>query len=117
MSLGGGASAALDRAVKGAISSGLVFAIAAGNSGKDACALSPARVPEAITVAASDDQDELAYFSERGTCVDIIAPGVDILSTWNDGRTNTISGTSMATPHVAGVIALALSEGLEFGVT
>lgn len=111
MSLGGGASTALDRAVKAAIRAGVVFAIAAGNSGRDACLLSPARVPEAITVAASDRNDRIASFSERGTCVDIIAPGVDITSTWNNGRTNTISGTSMATPHVAGVVALALAEG------
>jgi subtilisin family serine protease len=110
MSLGGGASVALDKAVKAAIKSGLIFAIAAGNSGRDACKLSPARVLEAITVAASDKTDNLAYFSERGPCVDIIAPGVDITSTWNNGKTNTISGTSMATPHVAGVVALALGE-------
>lgn len=110
MSLGGGASVALDKAVKAAIKAGVVFAIAAGNSGKDACQLSPARVPEAITVAASDKNDQIAVFSERGPCVDIIAPGVDITSTWNNGKTNTISGTSMATPHVAGVVALALGE-------
>ncbi|KAI8902370.1 peptidase S8/S53 domain-containing protein [Globomyces pollinis-pini] len=111
MSLGGGASAALDRAVKAATQAGLVFAVAAGNSARDACLLSPARVPEAITVAASDKYDQIASFSERGKCVDIIAPGVDILSTWNNGKTNTISGTSMATPHVCGVVALALAEG------
>lgn len=111
MSLGGGASAALDKAVKAATQAGLVFAVAAGNSGRDACLLSPARVPEAITVAASDKNDNLASFSERGKCVDIIAPGVDILSTWNNGKTNVISGTSMATPHVCGVVALALGEG------
>ena len=77
------------------------MAVAAGNSGKDACKLSPARVSEAITVAASDIDDNLAYFSEKGPCVDIIAPGVDIMSTWNNGKTNIISGTSMATPHVS----------------
>ncbi|KAI9006124.1 peptidase S8/S53 domain-containing protein [Gaertneriomyces semiglobifer] len=111
MSLGGGASTTLDRAVQAAIRAGVTFAIAAGNSGGDACKLSPARVPEAITVAASDSSDRIASFSEKGSCVDIIAPGVDITSTWNNGRTNTISGTSMATPHVAGVVALALAEG------
>lgn len=110
MSLGGGASTALDRAVKAAVLSGLVMAVAAGNSGRDACLLSPARVDVAITVAASDKFDKLASFSERGKCVDIIAPGVDILSTWNNLKTNIISGTSMATPHVAGVVALALAE-------
>jgi subtilisin family serine protease len=110
MSLGGGASTALDKAVKAATESGLVFAVAAGNSGRDACLLSPARVESAITVAASDKNDKLASFSERGKCVDIIAPGVDILSTWNNGKTNIISGTSMATPHVCGVVALALAE-------
>ncbi|KAJ3276504.1 hypothetical protein HK104_003645 [Borealophlyctis nickersoniae] len=111
MSLGGPASKALDRAVKAAIKAGVVFAVAAGNSGRDACKLSPAGVAEAITVAASDRYDQIASFSEKGECVDVIAPGVDITSTWNDGRTNTISGTSMASPHVAGVVALALAEG------
>ncbi|KAJ3002926.1 hypothetical protein HKX48_002038, partial [Thoreauomyces humboldtii] len=111
MSLGGGASTTLDRAVQAAIRAGVNFAVAAGNSARDACLLSPGRVAEAVTVAASDKYDKIASFSERGTCVDIIAPGVDITSTWNNGQTNTISGTSMATPHVAGVIALALAEG------
>lgn len=111
MSLGGGASTALDKSVAAATIAGLVFAVAAGNSAGDACNLSPARVSEAITVAASDINDNLASFSEKGVCVDIVAPGVNILSTWNNGKTNTISGTSMATPHVAGVVALALAEG------
>ncbi|KAI9001618.1 peptidase S8/S53 domain-containing protein [Gaertneriomyces semiglobifer] len=111
MSLGGGASTTLDRAVQAAIRAGVTFAIAAGNSAGDACKVSPGRVPEAITVAASDNSDRIASFSEKGPCVDIIAPGVDITSTWTNGRVNTISGTSMATPHVAGVVALALAEG------
>jgi len=110
MSLGGGSSAAVDQAVEAATKAGLVMAVAAGNSAGDACRLSPAREPSAITVAASDINDRLASFSEKGPCVDIIAPGVNVLSTWNDGRTRSISGTSMATPHVAGVIALALAE-------
>lgn len=111
MSLGGGADTVLDQAVAAAIKAGTVFAVAAGNSAGDACVVSPGRVPEAITVAASDKNDQFASFSEKGSCVDIIAPGVDILSTWNAGNTKTISGTSMATPHVAGVVALALAEG------
>jgi cerevisin len=111
MSLGGPSSKALDRAVQSAVKAGVVFVVAAGNSAGDACKLSPAGVAEAITVAASDKFDKIASFSETGKCVDIIAPGVDITSTWNDGRYNTISGTSMASPHVAGVVALALAEG------
>jgi subtilisin family serine protease len=110
MSLGGGASRALDEAVRAAIKNGVMFAVAAGNSAGDACKLSPARVKEALTVAASDKNDRLASFSERGPCVDIIAPGVDITSSWNNGRENTISGTSMASPHACGVLALAASE-------
>jgi subtilisin family serine protease len=109
MSLGGGVDEALDTAVRGAISSGVTFAIAAGNSSADAADFSPARVQEAITVAASDDADGQAYFSNFGSLVDLYAPGVDITSSWNDGATNTISGTSMATPHVAGAAALYLS--------
>ena len=81
MSLGGGASRALDAALRAAIQAGVAFAVAAGNSAGDACKLSPARVKEALTVAASDNKDKLASFSERGPCVDIIAPGVDITST------------------------------------
>ncbi|RKO88507.1 peptidase S8/S53 domain-containing protein [Blyttiomyces helicus] len=111
MSLGGGKSRAMEDAVKAAIKAGVVFAVAAGNSAGDACKVSPAGVAEAITVAASDKNDRLASFSEWGSCVDVIAPGVDITSTWNNGKINTISGTSMASPHVAGVVALALAEG------
>jgi len=111
LSLGGPASKALDAAVKGAIKAGVVFVVAAGNSAGDACKNSPAAVKEAITVAASDKNDRIASFSDLGTCVDIIAPGVDITSTWKGNGFNTISGTSMASPHVAGVVALALAEG------
>ncbi len=110
MSLGGGADDALDEATRGAISAGVTFAIAAGNSSADAAGFSPARVTEAITVAASDDADGQASFSNFGSVVDIYAPGVDITSSWNDGATNTISGTSMATPHVAGAAALFLAS-------
>ena len=109
MSLGGGADDVLDQATRGAIASGVTFAIAAGNSSADASGFSPARVTEAITVAASDNADGQASFSNFGSVVDIYAPGVDITSAWNDGATNTISGTSMATPHVAGAAALFLS--------
>jgi subtilisin family serine protease len=109
MSLGGGVDDALDDAVRGAISSGVTFAVAAGNSSADAASFSPARVAEAITVAASDNADGQAYFSNFGAGVDLYAPGVNITSSWNDGGTNTISGTSMATPHVAGAAALYLS--------
>jgi subtilisin family serine protease len=110
MSLGGGASSALDTAVNNAINSGVTFAIAAGNSSADACTTSPARVAAAITVGATTSSDARASYSNFGTCVDIFAPGSSITSAWatSDTATNTISGTSMATPHVAGVAALYL---------
>ncbi|MFL5274057.1 MAG: S8 family serine peptidase [Anaeromyxobacteraceae bacterium] len=111
LSLGGSPSAALDAAVQSSIASGVTYAVAAGNSGADACAQSPASVPQALTVGASDAIDVRAPFSNFGSCVDLFAPGVDITSAWatGDAATNTISGTSMATPHVAGVAALYLS--------
>ena len=109
MSLGGGADTALDEAVQRSIAAGVTYAIASGNSNADACGFSPARVPEAITVNASTDADARASFSNYGTCTDIYAPGQDITSAWLDGGTNTISGTSMATPHVAGAAALYLA--------
>jgi subtilisin family serine protease len=112
MSLGGGASQALDDAVNGAINSGVTFCIAAGNSNTDACTTSPARVAAAITVAATDSTDTRASFSNFGTCVDIFGPGVNITSDWysSNTATNTISGTSMATPHTTGVSALYLAN-------
>ncbi|KAJ3110556.1 hypothetical protein HDU96_006477 [Phlyctochytrium bullatum] len=114
MSLGGDASQALDDAVTAAIQSGVTFALAAGNESQDACNVSPSRTPLAITVAASDSSDRLASFSNTGKCVDVIAPGVSIKSTWKGGATstNTIDGTSMASPHVAGAAAVILSAGL-----
>ena len=109
MSLGGGADETLDAAVTAAIGSGVTFAVAAGNSGDDACSYSPARVKDAITVGATNKTDARADFSSYGSCVDIFAPGEDITSSWLDGGENTISGTSMATPHVTGAAALYLS--------
>jgi subtilisin family serine protease len=110
MSLGGGLSASLNTAVQNSVAAGVVYAIAAGNSSADACGFSPASVPTAITVGATDSNDGFASFSNFGSCVDINAPGVNITSAWMGSATatNTISGTSMATPHVAGTIALYL---------
>ncbi|MFE3994025.1 S8 family serine peptidase [Streptomyces goshikiensis] len=111
MSLGGGVDEALDEAVKRAIASGVTFAVAAGNDSKDAGQGSPSRVPEAITVASSTIDDEQSSFSNFGSVVDLYAPGSDITSDWNDSDTGTktISGTSMATPHVAGAAAVYLA--------
>ncbi len=110
MSLGGGPSTSLDTAVKNSIAGGVVYAIAAGNSNRDACKYSPARVPEAITVGATTSTDSRASYSNYGTCLDLFAPGSSITSAWytSNTATNTISGTSMATPHVTGVAALYL---------
>ncbi|KAG6885037.1 hypothetical protein C0993_006364 [Termitomyces sp. T159_Od127] len=111
MSLGGGKSRALDDAVNTAVDSGLHFAVAAGNDNRDACSYSPAAAEKAVTVGASTLGDERAYFSNYGKCVDVFAPGLNILSTWVGSKhaTNTISGTSMASPHTAGLLAYLLS--------
>ncbi|MFF4605028.1 S8 family peptidase [Streptomyces sp. NPDC001339] len=112
MSLGGaGVDEALDAAVKKSIDSGVTYGVAAGNESSDAGQSSPARVPEAITVASSTNQDQQSDFSNYGSVVDLYAPGSDITSDWNSGddATKTISGTSMATPHVVGAAALYLA--------
>lgn len=110
MSLGGGASSALDSAVNSSINDGVTYAIAAGNSNANACNYSPARVAAAITVGSTTSSDARSSFSNYGTCLDIFAPGSSITSAWHTSNTavNTISGTSMATPHVAGGAALYL---------
>ena len=108
MSLGGGVSWALDDAVRRSIGKGFAYAVAAGNSGINACNASPARVGAAMTVAASDSYDRKPSWSNYGSCVDWFGPGVSITSAWHTSDTaiNTIDGTSMATPHAAGVVAL-----------
>jgi aqualysin 1 len=112
MSLGGSANSSVDSAVSSSIADGVTYAIAAGNSGANACNYTPARVSSALTVGATDSSDTRASWSNYGNCVDWFAPGVNITSAWktSDTATNTISGTSMATPHTAGAAALYLQD-------
>ena len=115
MSLGGGADSTVDSAVQRAIAAGVTFGVAAGNNNGNACNTSPARTPEAITVAASDSADKRSIWtpgsseSNWGSCVDLFGPGSNITSTRNGGGTQSMGGTSMATPHVVGAAALHLT--------
>ena len=112
MSLSGGGNSALDAAVSNAVAAGVTFAVAAGNSSANACNYSPARAPTVLTVGSTTSSDARSSFSNYGTCVDIFAPGSSITSAWNtsNAAVGTISGTSMASPHVAGVAALYLDS-------
>ena len=117
LSLGGGASSAVDQAIRAAHNSGIVTVVAAGNDSRDACEFSPAREPLALTVASTDRNDRRSSFSNIGSCVDLFAPGSEITSAGinNDNAQQVLSGTSMASPHVAGAAAKLLSKGIAPG--
>ncbi|KAL1924017.1 uncharacterized protein VTP21DRAFT_7052 [Calcarisporiella thermophila] len=110
MSIQGGKTNALNDAVNNAVDAGLAMIVCSGNYNDDACKYSPASADKGTCVAASDINDKKASFSNYGSCVDVVGPGVNILSTWNDGRTKYESGCSMATPHVAGLAACFLTQ-------
>ena len=111
MSLGGGFSQAVNDAAEAIVDAGIFLAVAAGNSAADASTFSPASAPSACTVGASDSSDGFASFSNYGTLVDVIAPGVDVISSVPGGGTDSYDGTSMASPHVAGLAAYLLGNG------
>jgi len=118
MSLGGGKTPTVDAAVENSVAAGVNHVVAAGNSAADACNSSPSGSLAAITVGATDGNDLRASFSNYGQCVDVFAPGVNILSSWigsGNAATSTISGTSMASPHVAGAVAVYLGHDLADG--
>lgn len=123
MSLGGLKSTAVNNAANAAVDAGIHFAVAAGNEDENACYSSPASADKVVTVGATNNDDSRAYFSNYGKCVDIFAPGVDVLSVWigSNSATNTISGTSMATPHITGLLtyflSLAPSSSSEFSAS
>jgi subtilisin family serine protease len=110
MSLGGTSGGTMRTAIQAAVNAGIAVIVSAGNSNANACNFFPAAYPECITVGATDAYDYRSSFSNYGTCVDIFAPGTGITSTWYDGSTAVLSGTSMACPHVAGEAAVLLSE-------
>ena len=110
MSIGGGLSQSVNDAVTRLVQKNIPVVVSAGNSAQDACLQTPAATPLAITVGATNSGDTFASFSNFGQCVDILAPGVSVLSTWLNSGTATLSGTSMASPHVTGVVAMILSK-------